>query len=88
MASPARSPVSISTMTRWRVVGSSMARLFSFSSWAITNSATKRGTARGPFGEVVLVDLGVGGDVVEPVVASVVIEEGAQADQGQASGVG
>ena len=46
------------------------------------------GQCRGPFGEVVLVDLGVGGDVVEPVVAPVVVEEHAQADQGQAAGVG
>ena len=42
-ASPARSPVSVMTTTRWRKLGDSLARLASDSSWAMTGSAMKRG---------------------------------------------
>ena len=45
-ASPPRIPVSMSTITRWRTVGLRMrARLASDSSWAMTNSGMKRGSA-------------------------------------------
>ena len=70
------------------MVGSSRARLASVLELGHHELGDEAWHGVGPFGEVVLVDLGVVGDVVEPVVTPVVVEERPQADQGQASGVG